>query len=91
MNTTDKSKQQTGKDYSWIWAIIVVAIFSGFRICTNILEQSNKRRLEELVENCGGYDNFRKILSDDEDTNASPKKQVPQLELTPEIIELLSK
>ncbi len=91
MDTTSKLKQQKRKDYSWIWAIIVVALFLGFRICTNMIEQENKRRLEELVENCGGADNFRRLLMDDEDDTIKPQRPVPQLTLTPELIEQLTK
>ena len=56
-----------------------------------MIEQENKRRLEELVENCGGPDNFRRLLMDDEDDTIKPQRQVPQLTLTPELIEQLTK
>ena len=84
-----KSSKQEDKDRSWIWAIIVVSIFFGIRVCTNLIEKANERKMEEIINNCGGIDNFRKMLSGDDEPTYTP--EIPQLKLTPELIEQLNK
>ena len=87
MDANLKSNKQQTRDRSWIWAIIVVSLFLGVRVCTRIIEKENERRLMEIVDKCGGEDNFRRLLMG-EDAPEVPK--APQLTLTPELIEQLN-
>lgn len=62
INNTPEHKAKK-KDYSWIWAVIIVAIVIGIRSYSNWLEKDTQRMFDEIVEKNGGPENFKKMLN----------------------------
>ena len=59
----NQSENKKKNDYSWVPIVVILAILVGIRSFSSWLKSDADQKLNELIEQSGGYDNFHQMLN----------------------------